>query len=147
MKQILALLTVLSLHANAQSDEAGIRQAISNLFDGMRKGDTTLLRSAFTQQPVLQTVINRQGNVTVLTEPLDSFIVQVAHPHKDVYDERIQYDGIKIDGDLASVWTPYKFYLGTQFSHCGIDSYQLVREGGVWKIQYLIDTRRKQNCN
>jgi hypothetical protein len=63
-----------------------------------------------------------------------------------VYDERISFDLVKIDGELASVWTPYKFYAGEKFSHCGVDSYQLVKLNGEWKIQYLIDTRRKQGC-
>lgn len=146
MKYFLALLTVLSLRANAQSDEAGIKQAISNLFDGMKKGDTALIRSAFSTQPILQTVLNRLNKTIVMTEPLDSFLVQIGKPHSEIYDERIQYDGIKIDGELASVWTPYQFYVGTKFSHCGVDSYQLVKENGTWKIQYLIDTRRRQNC-
>jgi hypothetical protein len=53
---------------------------------------------------------------------------------------------VKADGALAVAWTPYKFYYKGNFSHCGIDSYQLVRINGIWKIQYLIDTRRKANC-
>ena len=38
------------------------------------------------------------------------------------------------------------FYYKGQFLHCGVDSWQLVRLNGVWKIQYLIDTRRKEPC-
>lgn len=61
-------------------------------------------------------------------------------------DERIQFDVVKVDGPLASVWTPYKFYFKGQFSHCGVNSFQLVRVNGEWKIQYLIDTRRRNDC-
>jgi len=53
---------------------------------------------------------------------------------------------VKIDGPLAIVWTPYKFYFNGKFSHCGVNSFQLVRFNGVWKIQYLIDTRRRAGC-
>ena len=53
------------------------------------------------------------------------------------------FETIKIDGALASVWTPYKFYSGATFSHCGANSFQLVKIDGAWKIQYIIDTRRK----
>ena len=39
--------------ANAQStEEAGIKEAINNLFEGMRKSDATLIQSAFTETPV-----------------------------------------------------------------------------------------------
>lgn len=44
------------------------------------------------------------------------------------------------------VWAPYQFYYKGKFSHCGADSFQLVRINGKWKIQYLVDTRRSQGC-
>jgi len=41
------------------------------------------------------------------------------------------------------VWTPYQFYYKEQYSHQGANSFQLVKGVDGWKIQYLIDTRRK----
>ena len=147
MKRLLIILTIISSKAMAQTDESAVKQVINNMFDGMRKMDTGMLRAAFTSTPILQTVVkNKEGKTVVLTEPLDSFIVAISQPHTEVYDERIIFDMIKIDGDLAIAWTPYKFYVGDKFSHCGVDSYQLVKLNGQWKIQYLIDTRRRQGC-
>ena len=148
MKPVIALLTLLlSTHCFAQNEEGNIKQTINRLFNGMRQSDAAMIRSAFASEAILQTVIkNKEGKVSIETEPLDSFIVFVSKPHNEIYDERITFDLIKIDGDLAIAWTPYKFYLGEKFSHCGVDSYQLVRINGEWKIQYLIDTRRRQNC-
>jgi len=65
---------------------------------------------------------------------------------KIITDERINFDMVRTDGPLATAWTPYKFYYKGNFSHCGVDSYQLVRINGIWKIQYLIDTRRNMSC-
>ncbi|RYZ94279.1 MAG: hypothetical protein EOP47_28140, partial [Sphingobacteriaceae bacterium] len=59
---------------------------------------------------------------------------------------RITWGDIKIDGELASVWTPYKFYLGDKFSHCGINFFQLMKMATGWKVIYIVDTRRKDNC-
>lgn len=149
MKPVLAVLTILfSINVNAQSEEAAIKQTINRLFDGMRQSDTAMIRSAFAPQGILQTVVrNKEGKVFIQSEPLDSFVAFVSRPHKEVYDERISFDLVKIDGELASVWTPYKFYVGDRFSHCGVDSYQLVKLNNEWKIQYLIDTRKRQNCD
>jgi hypothetical protein len=61
-------------------------------------------------------------------------------------DERILDYQIKIDGALASAWTPYNFYVNGNFSHCGVNSFQLVKMDDVWKIVYIIDTRRKEPC-
>ena len=147
MKPILLILTFVSTTAFCQSEETAVKQAVNRLFDGMKTSDTALIRSAFSAGPILQTIVrNKQGQTMVLTEPLDSFLVSVGRLHADVYDERITFDVIKIDGELAIVWAPYKFYLGNKFSHCGADSFQLVKINGEWKIQYLIDTRRRQNC-
>lgn len=106
-----------------------------------------MIRDAFSAEPILQTIIkNKEGKVFVNREPLDSFLVAVARPHTEAYDERIVFDVVKIDGELAMVWAPYKFFLGDKFSHCGVDSFQLAKINGEWKIVYLVDTRRRQGC-
>jgi hypothetical protein len=143
----LITLTFVSTTAFSQTEETAIKQTVNILFEGMKKSDTAMIRSAFSGQPVLQTIVkNREGKTMIMTEPLDSFLVTISRPHTEVYDERISFDAVKIDGDLASVWTPYKFYIGDKFSHCGVNSFQLVKLNGQWKIQYLIDTRRRQGC-
>jgi hypothetical protein len=147
MKPAFVFLTLLiCIHSFAQKDEADVKKTIAGLFEGMRKSHTGRIRSAFTHESILQTVFkDKEGNISVRTESLDSFIASVVRPHKEIYDERIRFDLNRVDGALAIAWTPYTFYLTGKFSHCGTDSYQLVKLNGQWKIQYLIDTRRKQN--
>ena len=148
MKRIFIILTIINTTTFAQNDEAAVKLAVSKLFEGMKKSDTAMIRAAFSSIPILQTVIkNREGKVSVETEPLDSFLVAISKPHTEIYDEQITFDVIKIDAELAIVWAPYKFYLGDKFSHCGVDSFQLIKINGEWKIQYLIDTRRRQGCD
>jgi len=129
-------------------EEEGVKAAVNRLFDGMRKSDTAMIRSAFAPEAILHTIVkNKEGGVMVRAEAIDKFIESIARPRTEVLDERIEFASIKIDGELASVWTPYKFYFGSAFSHCGVNSFQLVKIDGSWKIQYLIDTRRKQPCD
>lgn len=145
MKFLLGILTFCSLAAGAQTAEDSVKQTIRNMFDGMRTSDSALLSAAFAPGALLQSVDTRHG-VSVVTEPIADFVAAVSRPHEKVYDERITYDVVRVDGDLAIAWTPYKFYVGEQFSHCGVNSFQLVRLGGAWKIQYIIDTRRRMAC-
>lgn len=148
MKHIFIILTFISTTAFCQNDEVGVKQTVNRLFEGMKKSDTAMIRAAFSFQPVLQTIgKNKEGKISIESELLDSFLVAISKPHTEIYDERITFDVIKIDGELAMVWAPYKFYLGDKFSHCGVDSFQLIKINGEWKIQYLIDTRRRQNCD
>lgn len=147
MKGLFLILTIASTTCFGQSEEDAVKATINTLFEGMKRADTPLIRSAFASHPVLQTIVKtRNGETKVITEALDSFLLSIGRPHTQVYDERISFCEIKIDGELAMAWTPYRFYAGETFSHCGVDSFQLVKINGEWKIQYLIDTRRKENC-
>ena len=147
MKYFFALSLLVSLTASAQTEEEKVKAPILVLFDGMRKSDSSMIRAAFAPTAVLQTVAkNKEGVVSVRTDAVNDFVLSVAKPHTDIYDERITFEMIKIDADLATVWTPYKFYVGEKFSHCGVNSFQLVRINGAWKIQYIIDTRRREGC-
>ena len=147
MKYIFLLLTICSCKAFSQSNIDAVKKPIIRFFEGMKKGDSVLLTSSLAPQPLLQTIATtKDGKTEVRTENFQDFITAVTKPHKGIYDERITFETIKIDGDLAFVWTPYQFYVSDTFSHCGVNSFQLVRFNGEWKIQYIIDTRRKDNC-
>lgn len=148
MKALVLALTFFAVKAFAQSPEEAVKKPIMLLFDGMRKGDSTILKTVFAPNAVLQTVAqDKEGKTGVASENITAFIKAVSTPHTEIYDERIKFDLIRIDGDLAIAWTPYQFYVGEKFSHCGVNSFQLVRLAGEWKIQYIIDTRRRTNCN
>jgi hypothetical protein len=150
MKKILFIGALLILSASSfaqQTDTLAVKQTINTLFNAMRKGDSTLLRSVFSKDMILQSVSNtKDGKAILSTENANDFVKAIGTPHAPVYDERIVFDGIKIDADLASVWAPYKFYLGDKFSHCGVDVFQLMKTADGWKIIYIVDTRRKDNC-
>ncbi|KQR69556.1 nuclear transport factor 2 family protein [Pedobacter sp. Leaf176] len=150
MKKIvfLALMCVFfSKKILAQSvDEDAVKKTVGNLFLGMKTSDSTLAASAFAPNSILQTIVSKEGKNTVRTESVPDFIKFIGTPHKQKHDERIVFTKILIDGPLASVWTDYKFYVDEQFSHCGVNSFQLVKGEKGWQIIYIIDTRRKDQC-
>ncbi|MGV3658168.1 MAG: nuclear transport factor 2 family protein [Chitinophagaceae bacterium] len=136
-----------SLTTYAQSDEEKAKAPILQFFEGMRRSDSNMIKASLAPNALLQTIgKNKEGQTVVRSEDIAKFITAVTQPHEDVYDERVTFNTINIDGDLATVWTPYQFYIGEKFSHCGVNSFQLVRYNGEWKIQYIIDTRRKEGC-
>lgn len=127
--------------------DKAIKTTINRFFEGMEKGDTALLKSTCTADMVLQTFMaDKEGNMQVYTEDFAGFVAMIATPGPDQYDERIRFEAIHAEQSLASVWTPYSFYINGKRSHCGTNSFQLVKTREGWKIQYIIDTRRKQGC-
>ncbi|SKB94696.1 nuclear transport factor 2 family protein [Daejeonella lutea] len=123
-----------------------VKRTVETLFQGMRKGDSAMVNSTFSKGIVMQTVVDNKGKIEVRSGDPAGFLKFVGSPHKEIYDERITFDRIQVDGDLANVWTSYKFYIGDKFSHCGVNSMTLVKEEGAWKLLHIIDTRRKENC-
>ena len=142
MQILFVLLLVLTFPAFSQTPEDSVKKVITSFFTGMRNADTVHIRKALSPEVVFQTIKNKG----VHSESVQEFLKSVSKNVPGSLDERIEFDIVKMDGDLASVWTPYRFYFNGKFSHCGVNSFQLVRLQGVWKIQYIIDTRRKQNC-
>lgn len=151
MKGILTFLTIVvlmgSIQLNAQTAADSVKGIIKQLFDGMKNSDAAMIRSAFADSAILQSIgRSKEGKIMIQNESIDDFAKAIAKLDKGAADEQVVFESIKIDGALAMVWAPYKFYFNGKFSHCGVDSFQLVFVNGRWKIQYLIDTRRKQPC-
>jgi hypothetical protein len=150
MKRILILLTAtifISTNTKAQSTEDSVKAVVNQLFAAMKGANAAMLKETFADSAVLQTIRRKQdGTFFVQDEKVSDFVEQIGKAKKDSLDERITFETVKIDGPLAIAWTPYKFYYAGNFSHCGVNSFQLVRINGRWKIQFLIDTRRRQGC-
>ncbi|MCC8410311.1 nuclear transport factor 2 family protein [Mucilaginibacter sp. UR6-1] len=144
----LCLLMVLAGHAFSQQTETeAVKKTINILFTAMKKGDSSLLHTVFHKDMVLHIVSSKKdGSKVLAADSSAGFLKAVGTPHTEVWDERITFGDIKIDDNLASVWTPYKFYLSDKFSHCGVNFFQLMKTADGWKVIYIVDTRRRDNC-
>ena len=145
---VLMLAVLLQKAVQAQSAEDSVKSVITKMFDAMRQSDSAMLVSCFHPDAVLQAFSkSKDGKQTFISnESIGEFGSSISKAPKAALDERIRFETIKIDGPLASVWTPYSFYYNGKLSHCGVNSFQLVRLQGEWKIQYIIDTRRRSGC-
>lgn len=150
MKKIIAVILLLMLQSNflsAQLATDSVKATINQLFEAMIEANGAKLKSCFTDSAFLQTITqDKEGKDIVKNEYVMSFVNMINSVQKGVADERIIFGVVKVDGPLAIVWAPYKFFRNGVYSHCGVNSFQLVRLNNRWKIQYLIDTRRKGNC-
>ena len=60
--------------------------------------------------------------------------------------ERFWDATVMIRGNIAIVWTPYDFHVGENFSHCGIDAFNLVRTSEGWRIASIVWTVEREGC-
>lgn len=131
----------------AQTQQAGVRAIVDQLFTGMKTGDSSLVAKSFIADAMLQSVsVTADGKVKADKDGIGGFIEAVGTPHQEMWDERIYDVKIQVDGPMATVWAPYKFYLGEKFSHCGVNAFTLIKTESGWKIAGITDTRRKEGC-
>lgn len=152
MIRIITVLVFLAIsfvmNAQVSSEEKAIKNTINTFFDGLHKGDSSIVRSTLHPTIKLQTTFtNKEGKNVLLTDSKEKVLTNIANKKPEhTYLEKLLSWNIKIDGNLASVWTPYEFYLNGKFSHCGANSFQLFNDNGTWKIIYLVDMRRREDC-
>lgn len=145
---VLLFSSISVVHAQSSDDENDVKSTIEKLFDGMRAGDSAMVSSSFTPDAIMQTVArDKEGETTIRNGNLEGFLIAIGTPKDEVWDEQILNYEIKTDGTLATAWTPYEFYIDDQFSHCGVNSFQLAKIKDTWKIFFIVDTRRTTNCD
>ena len=96
------------------------------------------------------------GSATIVTERQDgsrtiqrsSWPEAIAHfrPGPEKFEERLSYPAIESDGSIALVWGNYVFLVDGKVHHCGIDHFDLVREGNGWKIANVTFSERTAGC-
>lgn len=133
--------------AFSQQYDPGIMGTVNALFDGMRAGDSLKVRNAFALGATMMSVSeNPKDSIALKKSSIDGFVKAVGTPHPEKWDEQIFDEKISVDGPMAIVWVPYKFFLGQKFSHCGVNVFTLIKIKEAWKITSVTDTRRKDIC-
>ena len=153
MRSLAIALTIASLlpvAVEAQSapvpdERDAVLAVVQRLWDGMRTRDTALVRSVFDSTALLTRVVTRDGVARVQVLPISGFVEALGRS-TETWNERMFAPEVRIDGSLATVWTEYDFHLGTQFSHCGVDAFQLLKTSTGWKVVALSDTARREGC-
>jgi len=131
-----------------EETENEIKQVIATFFDGFHKQDSTIIKSTVADGVVLQTTgKNPDGKTIFKTEEFSKFLKSIVGiPETTKFEEKLTSFSIQVDRTMANAWVGYEFWLNGEFSHCGINSFQLINFDGEWKIIYLIDTRGKEGC-
>ena len=145
---LIAVIFSATISAQNDNEKKEIKNTIETFFVGLQKGDSTILKNTLHKDIKIQTTFtNKKGEKHLKTESRANLLKNVANKKPDnTYLEKLLSYTIKVDGNLASVWTPYEFYLNGKFSHCGANSFQLFNNNGKWEIIYLVDMRRRANC-
>ncbi|HEY9183805.1 MAG TPA: nuclear transport factor 2 family protein [Salegentibacter sp.] len=130
------------------ADKKDLRTYIETFFEAFHLQDTVKLRSFAHPDIVLQSIsVSEEGVSKLTTDSYSGFLKGISSiPETTNFEEELLDFEISVYGKMAHVSTPYSFYLDGEFSHCGVNSFQLMQVEDQWKIIYLVDTRKKTGC-
>lgn len=114
---------------------------VERLFAGMRSKNLEGLRGVLSPTAAIVWVDAETGSSGVTT--VEDFLTGVqSAPYQ--LNENIWDPEVRVDGPLATLWAPYGFHRGAEFSHWGHDAFHLVRNQSGWRIVAIAYTRRTE---
>jgi len=144
MKKVLLFVFLFSVslcHAQKQD----VQRAIEIFFEGFHQKDTVKMQSVCSSKIILKSISESTVKGNKLSEETAKELYRsiASIPSTMKFHEKIINYNIQIDGTIARVWAPYEFFVNDKLSHSGVNTFTLFKEKDIWKIIYLIDTRRK----
>ncbi len=130
------------------SEEEKVQRTVETFFEGFHARDSVVMKSVLAEEVVVQTIGKTKSGETKLHQENIHNVLRgiVSIPLETEFKEVIHDYKIRVDQNMANAWTPYSFFMNGEFSHCGVNNFQLFKKNGQWKIIYLIDTRRREGC-
>lgn len=146
---LLLLAAPLLLLAQPTEDHhQAVDNVITQLFDGMRAGDSAAVARWLHPDIRMQTATYDKAGQPVLQQgDKNAWLNAIGSMPPGALDERLRSRSIMVDAPLATVVTPYHFYRSGAFSHCGTNAFQLVLTAEGWRIHQVTDTRRREGCD
>lgn len=138
-----------NISSGQDSDKEAVKNTVIMFFEGFHNQDSVAIKRTTSEDIIMQTVGKDDKGVSkVKTSNFKKFLKSIVSiPDTTKFHEKILSYQIKVDGNMANAWTPYQFWINDTLSHCGVNSFQMHKQNGIWKIIYIIDTRRRDDCN
>lgn len=128
------------------AERAAVLAAVEGFFTGMRARDSAGLANGFTARATWVTAGYREGKVSISRRSAADDVGRMTRSPQDLDERWLEEPVVRVDGDVALAWGYYQFKVGGKVSHCGYDSFHMIREDGAWKIEGGVYTVRPDGC-
>ena len=147
VKALLIGLCAISIPVNAQdADEQQIISVVEKFFTALGNSDREALLAVTVPGSLnISTSAAPDGGTRLSTLDYEGMITALSRSRATPL-ERYWDATVLVQGSIAVFWAPYDFHVAGEFSHCGIDSFQLVKQDGQWLLSNLSWTRETENC-
>jgi len=131
--------------AQTEDDRTAVLATVQKFFDTMAARDVEGSRLVLMPDGRTVSVREQNGQTVARASTVEAYLDSLAKG-KSASRERMWNPEVRIRGAVASVWTPYDFWVDGKFSHCGIDAFTLIKTGDGWKISSGTWTIEREGC-
>ena len=132
--------------AAADTDTQAVLASVQRFLAALEASDSAaILATTRAEGGATATMTRPDGTAVVRHMSWPDFAKRFT-PGPDRFSEAISDPAVEIDGDIAMVWAPYTVRRNGAFLHCGYDHFDLVREGGAWKLLNITWSQRTTGC-
>lgn len=127
-------------------EEQEVLAVANNLFEALTARDKTKALVFFRPDGAAQAVVEKaDGSRSYRHMTWPQFLSGIPDSGPK-FVERLTNPAVEIDGDIAMIWSDYVATIDGKVNHCGVNHFDLVREGGQWKILNITWTQRTTGC-
>lgn len=130
---------------SSDADRAAVLSVVQRLFTAMAQRDTTAARALLMPGSRFVAIFGDGTGSTPRVQADTTFLRNLA-TGTDRLLERMWEPVVQLRGPLATVWAPYDFYVNGQRTHCGVDTFTLLRGGMVWRLSDISYTVERTGC-
>ena len=132
---IIILIALAASPASAQgsTERDAVLEALQVFFDTMTRRDVEGARDILVPQGRFHVIDMVKPKSEPRSFANEEYFAQL-QASKQTMRERIWNPEVRVHGPIATVWTPYDFWIDGKLSHCGVDAFDLIKTTEGWKI-------------
>jgi hypothetical protein len=127
-------------------DAVAVMATIKALLAGVVAHDGARVLAVIRPEGKATVAVQQPDDTVVIRHPSWAEFVAGVRPGPEKFEPRLEKPTVRIDGDIAMAWTPYTFLIDGKVHHCGVNHFDLTREGGTWKILNVTYSYRTVGC-
>jgi len=141
---LLTGLLLLSCSPQSSPENKEVISAVEKLFQAIADHDSAKAASVLLPGAIIYSVRKDSSGTEWNSTVSEDFIRGLASSGEQ-WLERMWDPKVLIHKQIAVVWTPYDFHRNQQFSHGGIDVFNLIKTNDGWKISGAMYTVEPEN--
>jgi hypothetical protein len=149
MKRTVTTLLLSLILTTAFADETEEKKAVMDVLDafftGMTARDIDGMQQIMTEDGVLYGYRETAEGPNVFSVTHAAYLEGLS-TREGTPVERIWNPEIQLHDRIAIVWTPYDFHSDGVFSHCGMNTFSMLKDSDGWKIAGVVFSVQAENC-